>query len=138
MQHIRYYLFAFIASLLWGVFSLALKPIAYVPSFDILFYRFIFSAVLIVGFCVLFRRSLMINDLKKFKSLPKIDRKKAMALTFIGGVLLGINWFLFIYVVNRVNVQSASLAYLICPILTTFLATIILKEKLQKIQWIAV
>src|SRR5690606_39929321 len=51
---------------------------------------------------------------------------------------LPIYWFLFIYVVNRVNVQSASLAYLICPILTTFLATIILKEKLQKIQWIAV
>ena len=138
MQHIKYYLFAFIAFLLWGFFSLALKPIAYVPSFDILFYRIIFSAVLIVGFSVLFRRSIMINDLKKFKSLPKIDRKKAMALTFIGGVLLGINWFLFIYVVNRVNVQSASLAYLICPILTTFLATIILKEKLQKIQWIAV
>lgn len=138
MQHIKYYLFAFIAFLLWGFFSLALKPIAYVPSFDILFYRITFSAVLIVGFSLLFRRSIMVNDLKKFKLLPKIDRKKAVALTFVGGVLLGINWFLFIYVVNRVNVQSASLAYLICPILTTFLATIILKEKLQKIQWIAV
>lgn len=138
MQHIKYYLFAFIAFLLWGFFSLALKPIAYVPSFDILFYRITFSAVLIVGFSLLFRRSIMVNDLKKFKSLPKIDRKKAVALTFVGGILLGINWFLFIYVVNRVNVQSASLAYLICPILTTFLATIILKEKLQKIQWIAV
>ena len=32
----------------------------------------------------------------------------------------------------------ASFAYLICPIITTFLANIILKEKLQKIQWIAV
>lgn len=138
MQHIKYYLFAFIAFLLWGFFSLALKPIAYVPSFDILFYRITFSAVLIVGFSLLFRRSIMVNDLKKFKLLPKIDQKKAVALTFVGGILLGINWFLFIYVVNRVNVQSASLAYLICPILTTFLATIILKEKLQKIQWIAV
>ena len=121
MQHIKYYLFAFIAFLLWGFFSLALKPIAYVPSFDILFYRITFSAVLIVGFSLLFRRSIMVNDLKKFKLLPKIDRKKAVALTFVGGILLGINWFLFIYVVNRVNVQSASLAYLICPILTTFL-----------------
>ncbi len=52
--------------------------------------------------------------------------------------MLGINWFLFIYVVNQINVQSASFAYLVCPIITTFLANIILKEKLKKIQWIAV
>jgi len=138
MQNFKYYIIAFCAFILWGFFSLALKPISYVPAFDILFYRISLSAVIIVCFTLLFRRKILLNDLKNFKKLPEIDKKRSLGLTTIGGLLLGINWFLFIYVVNQINVQSASFAYLICPIITTFLANIILKEKLQKIQWIAV
>lgn len=138
MQNFKYYLIAFLAFMLWGFFSLALKPIAYVPSFDILFYRISFSAILIVSFTLLFKRATFYNDIQKFKQLSANGKQKSIVLTLIGGVLLGINWFLFIYVVNQINVQSASFAYLICPIITTFLATIILKEKLQKMQWLAV
>ena len=126
------------AFVLWGFFSLALKPIAYVPSFDILFYRIIFSAIIIISFTLLFRRKIFLKDLRLVKNLPTKERKKGIYLTLIGGILLGINWFLFIYVVNQINVQSASFAYLVCPIITTFLATIILKERLKKSQWIAV
>lgn len=138
MQNFKYYISAFIAFVLWGFFSLALKPIAYVPSFDILFYRIIFSAIIIISFTLLFRRKIFLKDLRLFKNLPTKERKKGIYLTLIGGILLGINWFLFIYVVNQINVQSASFAYLVCPIITTFLATIILKERLKKSQWIAV
>lgn len=138
MQNLKYYLAAFFAFMLWGFFSLALKPIAYVLSFDILFYRITFSAVLIIIFTFLFRRKIIVSDINTFKKLPEKDRKKGIRLTLIGGVLLGINWFLFIYVVNQINVQSASFAYLICPIITTFLANIILKERLKKMQWIAI
>lgn len=138
MQNLKYYLFAFTAFLLWGFFSLALKPIAYVASFDILFFRILFSLVLIVCFTFIFRKKSFVNDLKYFKKLSKKEQQKGISLTVIGGILLGLNWFLFIYVVNQVNVQSASFAYLICPIITAFLASILLKEKLQKLQWISI
>lgn len=138
MQNFKYYLVAFLAFMLWGFFSLALKPIAYVPSFDILFYRICFAMVLILLFTLAFRRKIFINDLKKFKQQTKKDKQKGAFLTFVGSVLLGVNWFLFIYVVNQINVQSASFAYLICPIITTFLAYLLLKEKLQKLQWVAI
>ena len=59
-------------------------------------------------------------------------------MTFIGGLLLVLNWFLFIYAVNHVSLQSASFAYIICPILTTVLAFILLKERIDVWQWIAV
>jgi chloramphenicol-sensitive protein RarD len=55
-----------------------------------------------------------------------------------GGLFLSSNWFVFIYVMNHVSVKAASLAYLICPILTTVFAFFILKEKLSKWHWIAV
>lgn len=138
MQNFKYYLVAFLAFMLWGFFSLALKPIAYVPSFDILFYRISFALILILLFTLVFRRKIFLSDLKHFKELSKKEQQKGFGLTVIGGVLLGINWFLFIYVVNQINIQSASFAYLICPIITTFLAYILLKEKLQKVQWFAI
>ncbi len=59
-------------------------------------------------------------------------------MTVVGGLLLVLNWFLFIYAVNHVSLQSASFAYIICPILTTVLAFILLKEKIDVWQWIAV
>jgi len=39
---------------------------------------------------------------------------------------------------NNISVKATSLAYLICPILTTVIATIFIKEKLNTWQWIAV
>ncbi|UUV21028.1 EamA family transporter [Paenimyroides aestuarii] len=138
MQNLKYYMIALLAFMLWGFFSLALKPISYVPAFDILFYRLVCSFVIIVLFTLLFRRKIFMGDINHFKNLDKADKRKALSLTLTGGLLLGLNWFLFIYVVNQVNVQSASFAYLICPIITTFLAHFILKEKLLKMQWLSI
>ena len=52
--------------------------------------------------------------------------------------MLAVNWFLFIYVMNTISVNATSLAYLLCPILTTVLATIFLRERLTGGQWLAV
>lgn len=138
MNGFKYYLAAFSAFFLWGFFSLALKPIAYVPSFDILFFRLLFASLLVVLFIVLFRRHVLKKDRDLLKKMAVKDKKRTALLTLTGACFLGINWFLFIYVVNQVNVQSASLAYLICPVTTAFLAFLLLKEKLGQLQWIAV
>lgn len=133
----KYYLAVLTAFSLWGFFSLVLKPISYVPSFDILFFRLIFSAILLILFIGLFRRKILIKDVKTYKNLSVAQRNQTLKLTFSGAVFLGVNWFLFIYVVNHVNVQSASFAYLICPLTTVFLAKMIFKDHTSKIQNIA-
>jgi chloramphenicol-sensitive protein RarD len=73
-----------------------------------------------------------------FSNLKPNDKKRIVFLTLGGSFLLIANWFVFIFVINHINVKAASLAYLICPILTTVFAFVILKEKLSKPQWIAV
>jgi len=52
--------------------------------------------------------------------------------------LLTVNWLTFIYIVNNVNVKTASFAYLICPVITAILGYILIKEKMNALQWIAV
>jgi chloramphenicol-sensitive protein RarD len=59
-------------------------------------------------------------------------------LTLAGGALLCVNWLTFIYIVNSINIKTASFSYLICPVITAVLAYFLIQEKLTFIQWIAV
>jgi chloramphenicol-sensitive protein RarD len=134
----KYYASALTAFVIWGFFSLALKPLHNYPSLDILFYRIFFATFILLAINLLFRKSIVKKDVIAFKSLESKLKYRFLFLTIIGGFLLIINWFLFIYAVNHVSLKSASFAYLICPIVTTILAYFILKEKLSKWQWFSV
>jgi chloramphenicol-sensitive protein RarD len=138
MRFNKYYFAAFSAFFIWGFFSLALKPLHNYPSLDILFYRVFFSVVTMVFINLVFRRKVVTKDWNHFKSISPKEKQNVVLLTLGGGVFLASNWFVFIYVMNHVSVKAASLAYLICPILTTVFAFFLLKEKLSRWQWTAV
>ncbi|MNF24984.1 putative DMT superfamily transporter inner membrane protein [compost metagenome] len=134
----KYYLSAFLAFFIWGFFSLALKPLHNYPSLDILFYRVFFSVIVMVFINLAFRRNVLRQNWDHFKKMSPKQKQSVVRLTLGGGVFLASNWFVFIYVMNHVSVKAASLAYLVCPILTTVFAFFLLKEKLSQWQWIAV
>ena len=138
MKTYKYYFAAFTAFLIWGFFSLALKPLQDFPSLDILFYRVFLSSIVMLLINLIFRRKIVKKNALLFSNLKPNDKKRIIFLTLGGSFLLIANWFVFIFVVNHINVKAASLAYLICPILTTIFAFLILKEKLSNSQWIAV
>jgi chloramphenicol-sensitive protein RarD len=134
----KYYLAAGTAFTIWGLFSFVLKPLHDYPSPDILFYRIFFCVVLMVVTNVLFRRKDITETKNKLALLEPKTRKNLLALTVLSSILLAANWFFFIYVMNHISVKAASFAYLVCPILTTVFAFIILKEKLTPLQWLSV
>ena len=134
----KYFLSALSAFIIWGFFSLALKPLTDYPSLDILFFRVFIATAFLLIINLFFRKAVVVEAKKTFKELSKKKQKSAIIMTVVGGLLLVLNWFLFIYAVNHVSLQSASFAYIICPILTTVLAFILLKEKIDIWQWIAV
>jgi chloramphenicol-sensitive protein RarD len=123
---------------MWGFFSLVLKPLHAYSSIDILFYRVFFCAALMSLIILLFKRRTLYENIARFKSLPPSGKRKNIWLNVGGGLLLTANWFSFIYVMNHISVKATSLAYLVCPILTTLLAHFILNEKLTKTQWLAI
>ena len=134
----KYYLAAFSCFFIWGFFGLALRPLHDYPSLDILFYRVFFAAALLLLINLMFRKNKLKEDYVFFKNLTSKQKRATVSLTILGGFLLIFNWYLFMHAVNHVSLQSASFAYLICPIITTILAFFILNEKLSKWQWIAV
>ncbi|MBA4275895.1 EamA family transporter [Flavobacterium sp.] len=138
MKLTKYYLAAFFAFFIWGFFSLALKPLHHYPSLDIMFYRVFFSVVLMVLINLVFRGKVLRKNWIHFSKMPQEQKRRTVVLTLGGALFLASNWFVFIFVMNHVSVKAASLAYLICPILTTVIAFYMLKETLSKGQWIAV
>jgi chloramphenicol-sensitive protein RarD len=134
----KYYAAAITAFTIWGLFSLALKPLSAYSSIDILIYRMSFASAFILFFSLIIQWKQTKKNISTFKSLAKKERNQIIWVNIASASLLALNWFLFIYVMNRVSVNATSLAYLICPILTTVLAFIFLKEKLSSIQKTAI
>ncbi len=138
MNTAKYYLAAITAYTVWGFFSLVLKPLHAYSSLDILFYRVFSCAVLMLLIIFLFKREKCRETLQFFKQLPLQKKRRAVLLNVAGSIFLTGNWFSFIYVMNHVSIKATSLAYMVCPILTTLLAFFLLHEKLSKLQWLAV
>ncbi|HEY2348081.1 MAG TPA: EamA family transporter, partial [Puia sp.] len=135
---VKYYTAAIVAYTIWGFFSLVLRPLDTYTAADILFYRVFTCAVLMLLTVFLFRRNKWKETVQLFKSLPPDKKRMTIWLNIGGSIFLTGNWFSFIYVMNHISVKATSLAYMVCPILTTLLAFVILHEKLSRLQWLAV
>lgn len=138
MKPATYYLAAITAFAIWGFFSFVLKPLQHYPSLDILFYRVFSSSAGMLVISFLFRRKTLRENKAIFAGMPIVQRKKIILSTIFGGIFLTGNWFFFIYVLNHISIKASSLAYMVCPVLTTVLAYFFLHEKLSKWQWLAV
>ena len=134
----KHYSAAIAAYIIWGFFPIPLRWIQSYPAGDILFYRIFLSLLTLVIVIALFRRKALKGDWQYFRQLTKTHRRQAILLTLAGAALLSVNWLLFIYIVNSVNVKTASFTYLICPVLTAVLGNVLLKEKLSPLQWASV
>jgi chloramphenicol-sensitive protein RarD len=138
LNNLKYYLAAIIAFTLWGTFSLVLKPLHSFASSAILFYRVFSCAIIMTLVSVLFKRKTLKENLNYFKSISRKSKRDLILLNIGSSVLLTANWFSFIYVMNHVSVRATSVAYLVCPIITTILAYFLLKDKLTRLQWLSV
>ena len=71
----KYFLSALSAFIIWGFFSLALKPLTNYASLDILFFRVFIATAFLLGINLLFRKSVVVEAKKTFKELSKKKQK---------------------------------------------------------------
>lgn len=134
----KFYFAAIGAYVIWGFFSLVVKPMHIYRPIDIVFYRVFMCALLMLAFNLIFRRQVLRENYALFKASAPRLRNRSLLLTLSGGMMLVANWLFFIYVMNHISIKAASFAYLVCPILTTVLTFVLLAEQLSRIQWMAV
>ena len=134
-KHIAAAMSAFV---IWGFFSIPLRAVEDFTAGEILYFRILFSLITLLMIILVFKRKDLQQDWKRLIALPREQKRATVLLTLAGGALLGVNWLTFIYIVNDINVKTASFSYLICPVITAILGYLLLQEKLNIIQWVSV
>jgi len=134
----KHYAAAISAFAVWGFFSIPLRALKAFSAGEILYFRILFSAIILSIIVFGFKRKEIKRNLAFFKSLARKKKGEVILLTLAGGALLTVNWLTFIYIVNNINIKTASFSYLICPVITAVLGYVLIQERLTTLQWIAV
>lgn len=138
MNNKKHYAAAIAAFVVWGFFAIPLRALQEYTAGEILFFRILFSFLVLIVIIFGFKRKDLKSDWTLFRSLSPPKRNRVITLTLLGGALLTVNWLCFIYIVNNINIKTASFSYLICPVVTAILGYLLIKEKMTPLQWIAV
>ena len=123
-------LYALLAFGIWGLYPLYLRELASVSSLEIVLHRSAWSLVFLLGVLALLRRWAWLWTLLK--------SPRRMLMPLASGLLLALNWLLYVYAVQSAQVVEASLGYFINPLLSVCLGVVVLRERLKPVQWVAV
>ncbi|WP_170005443.1 EamA family transporter RarD [Pseudopontixanthobacter vadosimaris] len=118
------------AYVIWGFLPLYLVLVRSVPAVEFVGWRIIFTLPICL-IIVAFRRQAA-DVLRALR-----NRRVVLTLT-ASAVLIGLNWLVYVWAIQKNYVYAASLGYYINPLVNVLLGTILLKEKLSRAQWIAV
>ncbi|MBO1627106.1 EamA family transporter RarD [Bacillus arachidis] len=127
-------LYAAGAYMVWGVLPIYWKWVGEVPAEEILAHRIVWAFVFMLLILGVSKR--MGQFLSELVSLFK--RPKLLTSLTIASILISGNWFVYIWAVNQNHIIEASLGYYINPLVSILLGTVVLKEKLNFWQYVAV
>lgn len=118
------------AYLLWGVLPLYFLALEPTGPWELVAWRVLFS----LAFC-----AVLILVMRSWRTHFAIMRQpRLLGLTALAGVLIYINWQVFVIGTLTGNVVQTSLGYFINPIVTILLGVLVLHERLRRLQWVAI
>lgn len=116
--------------ILWGLLPIFWKLLAGVNSAYVLAQRIVFSCVFCLAVILIRKNGGEIGKIIKNKS----ERR----MFFLCGILISINWGVYILTVAMGRILEASLAYYMNPLFSVLIGAIFFKEKLSRVQWASV
>lgn len=105
----------------WGLVPLYFKAVAHVPALEVLAHRIVWS-VLLLGALLAFSGAW--REVVRAVRSPRL-----LGVMAITSVLIGGNWYIFIWAVANEHVREASLGYYINPLLSAVLGMVFLGER---------
>jgi chloramphenicol-sensitive protein RarD len=118
------------AYLIWGFLPLYLVLVRSVPAFEFVGWRIIWTLPLCLAI-VAVRRQFP-------ELLAALKSPRSLLALLASAVLIGINWFVYIWAIMAGEVYATSIGYYLNPLLNVLLGTLVLGEKLSRRQWLAV
>ncbi|CAH0229847.1 hypothetical protein SRABI98_02716 [Microbacterium sp. Bi98] len=118
------------AYLLWGVLPLYFLLLVPTGPWEVVAWRVLLSFV----FCLL-----LLTVMRGWAAFGVIVRQpRLLGWTALAGVLIYVNWQVFLIGTLSGNIVETSLGYFINPITTVLLGVFVLKERIRRLQWAAI
>lgn len=111
----------------WGLLPVYWKLLSHVPAPQLLCHRIVWSCISLGLFLGLTRK---LGGLRRSLS-PAVWNSSSQA-----SVLMGVNWFIYVWSVNSGFIVEASLGYFMTPLFSVLLGVFILRERLRVLQWV--
>ncbi|WP_392565976.1 EamA family transporter RarD [Utexia brackfieldae] len=130
MSKVTAFFLGITAYVIWGLSPIYFKSIQALPATEIILHRIIWSAIC----CLL----VLFFITQKSQWLLLLKHPKYIVILMCTGLILSGNWLLYVWAINNGYMFETSLGYYINPLISVFLGMVVLKEKLQKLQWLAI
>jgi len=115
---------------IWGSFPVYLHALAGVPALQVIAHRVTWSCLFLLGW-LLARREL-------WRLSAALTRPPLLARLALSASLISCNWLVYVWSVTHDRIVDSSLGYYINPLVNVLLGVLVLKERLNRVQWLAV
>jgi len=115
---------------LWGVFPLYFPLLEPAGGLEIVAHRVVWSLLFIAGLLTVRRGWAQVR--------ATVANRRALLVLAVAAVLIAVNWLVYVYAVNSGHVVEASLGYFINPLVSVVLGVVVFRERLRRLQWVAV
>lgn len=114
----------------WGLFPLYWRQLADVDAAELIAHRHVWSLVFVLG--------VMAAGAGFAELRGALGSRPALQWHALSGVLLTVNWLVYVWGVNHGHVLETSLGYFLVPLVNVALGRLVLKERLRPAQWTAI
>jgi chloramphenicol-sensitive protein RarD len=115
---------------LWGLFPVYFHSLSGVPALQIIAHRIVWSALFLVAWmAVRGQLGLLVATF----ALPALLARLALTALLISG-----NWLVWVWSVTHNHIVDSSLGYYINPLVNVLLGVIVLRERLNRAQWLSI
>lgn len=118
------------AFLIWGVFPIYWKWLATVPALQLMAHRLVWCFLLVAAWLAVRK------GISWWR--PLVAQPRLVKLLATSALLISVNWWLYIWAVNAGHIVETSLGYFINPLVNVLLGVLVLHERLNPRQWLAV
>ncbi|MBO6719273.1 MAG: EamA family transporter RarD [Rhizobiaceae bacterium] len=126
----RGFFFALAAYSLWGFLPLYMKAVAHIPALEVLAHRIVWSVP--VAGVVLFALGRTADISAALRS------PRTMAMAALTAAIIAVNWGIYVWAVAVERTVETALGYYINPLVTVALGAVLLGERLNRLQMVAV
>ncbi|MDR0455050.1 MAG: EamA family transporter RarD [Deferribacteraceae bacterium] len=124
------FIIVLLAFLIWGMLPLYWKLFFHIPPLGITSYRVFWSWIFVV---------IAITVTGQWGKTAKIlSDKRSVFLLYICGILIGINWGVYIFSISSGHVIESSMGYYINPLVNTLFGALFFGERMRGLQKTAI